>query len=146
MSAYLPPGLAQPQIEADGLTAPYREAAAQGRLMVQKCLHCGAWQWGPEYICHQCHRFDVGWTEVEPRGRIYSWQRVWHPVHAALRGHGPYIVVLAELPQAGNIRMLGNLLGDPLQPVCIGAPVQAVFEHHADAQPSYTLVQWRVTP
>ena len=31
----------------------------------------------------------------------------------ALNGHGPYIVVLVELPEYGNIRMVGNLLGDP---------------------------------
>ena len=47
------------------------------------------------------------------QGRIYSWERPWHPVHPALKGHGPYIVVLVELPDAGNVRMLGNLLGDP---------------------------------
>ena len=44
-------------------------------------------------------------------------------VHAALREHGPYIAVLVELPHAGNVRMLGNLLGDPLQDVRVGAPV-----------------------
>ena len=41
--------------------------------------------------------------------------------------------MLVELPHAGNIRMLGNLLGDPRQEVTIGAPVEAVFEPHDDA-------------
>jgi uncharacterized OB-fold protein len=48
-----------------------------------------------------------------------------------------------ELPQAGNIRMLGNLLGDPKQIVTIGEPVEAVFEPHDDAKTPYTLVQWK---
>ncbi len=61
-------------------------------------------------------------------------------MHPALAGHGPYIVVLVELPEYGNIRMVGNLLGDPRQEVRIGAPVEAVFEPHAD----FTLVQWRI--
>jgi hypothetical protein len=39
--------------------------------------------------------------------------------------------------------MVGNLVGDPLQLVRIGAPVTAVFEHHNDGQPQYTLVHWR---
>jgi uncharacterized OB-fold protein len=65
-------------------------------------------------------------------------------VHPALKEHGPYIVVLVELPQAGRIRMVGNLLGDPLQPVTIGAPVEAVFEPHDDAASPFTLVQWKV--
>jgi uncharacterized OB-fold protein len=64
-------------------------------------------------------------------------------VHPALKSHGPYIVVLVELPDAGNVRMLGNLLGDPQQDVPIGAEVEAVFEPHDDAKPPFTLVQWR---
>jgi uncharacterized OB-fold protein len=101
------------------------------------------WQWGPEWICHRCLSFDVGWERVEPRGRIYSWERAWHPVHPALTGHPPYLVVLVELPHADGVRMVGNLLGDRHQAVRIGAPVDAVFEPHDDAQVPYTLVQWR---
>jgi hypothetical protein len=64
-------------------------------------------------------------------------------VHPALKDHGPYVVVLVELPEAGNVRMIGNLVGDPLQTVEIGAPVEAVFEPHDDVTPPYTLVQWK---
>ena len=85
----------------------------------------------------------MDWHKVSGRGRIYSWERPWHPVHPSLKGHGPYIVVLVELPAAGNIRMLGNLLGDPKQAVRIGAEVAAVFEAHDDAKPPFTLVQWK---
>jgi uncharacterized OB-fold protein len=53
-------------------------------------------------------------------------------------------VVLVELPEAGGIRMLGNLVGDPRQVVTIGAPVEAVFEPHDDAKVPFTLVQWKV--
>jgi uncharacterized OB-fold protein len=80
---------------------------------------------------------------VEPRGLIYSWERIWHPSHAALKGHGPYLAVLVELPQAGHVRMVGNLLGDPMQEVHIGAPVVGVFEHRQEANPPYSLLQWR---
>jgi uncharacterized protein len=86
----------------------------------------------------------VKWEEIKGRGRIYSYQRPHHPVHPALNKHGPYIVVLVELPDYGNVRMVGNLLGDPSQPVAIGGAVEAVFEPHDIANPPYTLVQWRV--
>ena len=96
----------------------------------------------PEWICHACRSFEVGWEHVDGRGRIYSWERVWHPVHPALRDTGPYVVVLVELPQAGGVRMIGNLVGDPHQEVVIGAPVTAVFEQHAAVVPPYALVHW----
>lgn len=143
-SAYLPAGLPIPVAEADGLSAPYWAGLRQNRLMVQRCGHCNTWQFGPEWICHRCHAFDPEWTEVEPRGLIFSWERVWHPSHAALRRHGPYLAVLVEIPHAGGMRMVGNLLGDPMQVVSIGADVDGVFEHHFDSDPAYSLLQWRI--
>jgi len=129
---------------SEPLTAAYWEGTRQRRLMVQHCQGCGQLQWGPEWICHACHSFDLGWEEVTPRGRIYSWERPHHPVHPALAGHGPYTIVLVELPDAGGIRMVGNLLCAPDALVTIGAEVEAVFEPHDEAQPPYTLVQWRL--
>jgi uncharacterized protein len=141
-TTYLPPGLPVPVPEPDGLSAPFWSALNQGRLLVQRCSHCNSWQFGPEWLCHRCHAFDPPWREVDPRGRIFSWERVWHPSHPSLAGHGPYLVVLVELPQAGNVRLLGNLLGDPMQHVVIGAEVKGVFERHDAPDPGYTLLQW----
>jgi uncharacterized protein len=142
---YLPAGLPRPVAEPDGLDTPYWDGTRRGELRVQRCRACHGWQWGPEWICHRCLAFELEWTAVEPRGTIYSWERAWHPVHPALRGRGPYVVVLVELPLAGGVRMVGNLLGDPMQTVTIGAAVEAVFEPHDDATPPFTLVHWRTT-
>ena len=93
-SSYLPPGLPIPVPEPDGVSAPYWNGLREGVLRVQRCAHCQAWQFGPEWICHKCHAFDPDWVEVPAEGRIYSWERVWHPVHPALKGHCPYLAVL----------------------------------------------------
>ena len=138
--SYLGEGLPVPQPEADGLSAPYWEGLRDEVLRVQRCSACGNWQWGPEWICHVCHSFDLDWVEVEGRGQIYSWERSHHPVHPALKERVPYVAVLVELPAAGNIRMIGNLLGEPMDDVVIGTEVKAVFEHHNESEPPYTLV------
>jgi uncharacterized OB-fold protein len=141
---YLPAGLPAPVPAVDGLDAPYWEGTRAGKLMVQQCGDCSTWQWGPEWLCHNCRSMNMNWVEVEGKGRIHSWERPWHPVHPALKDHGPYIVVLVELPHCGNIRMIGNLLGDPLQDVAIDSEVEAVFEPHDDVDKPYTLVQWKL--
>jgi len=141
---YLPAGLPIPVPEPDNVSAPYWSGLREGILRVQRCTHCGTWQFGPEWICHDCLRFDPQWVEVDPTGHIYSWERAWHPVHPVLKKRGPYLAVLVELPHAGNVRMVGNLLGDALQDVRIGAQVNGVFEHHPDAAPPYSLLQWRL--
>ncbi|OGA61899.1 MAG: DNA-binding protein [Burkholderiales bacterium RIFCSPHIGHO2_01_FULL_64_960] len=126
------------------MSAPYWNGLREGVLRVQRCTHCGTWQFGPEWICHGCLRFDPQWAEVEATGLIYSWERVWHPAHPALKERGPYLAVLVELPHAGNVRLVGNLLGDALQDVRIGAEVEGVFEHHPESAPPYSLLQWRL--
>lgn len=140
---YLPEGLPAPAPEADGLSAPYWDGLKAEELRVQRCSRCQTWQWGPEWLCHKCHSLDLDWVTVEGKGTIYTWQRNWHPVHPALKERGPYLVVIVELPHAGNIRMIGNLLGDPMQVVRVGAPVTVAFEHHRQAEPAYTLAHWR---
>ncbi len=140
---YLPDGLPTPIPMNDGLDKPYWDGLLEGKILVQRCGDCGNWQWGPEWICHSCNSFNMNWTEIAGEGTIYSWERPWDPVHGSLKDHGPYLVVLVELPQAGNVRMIGNLLGDPTQEVTIGTKVKAVIERHDDDQP-YALVQWQV--
>lgn len=141
--SYLPDGLPAPAPARDGLDNAYWEGTRAHELRAQRCNACKMFQWGPEWICHRCHSFDVGWERVSGPARIYSWERAWHPVHPALKDHGPYLVVLVEFPDSDAIRMVGNLVGDPLQDVRIGSEVEPVFEDHAAEDDAYTLVQWR---
>ena len=146
-AAYLQPGLPAPAPSRDGLDAPFWAALAEDRLVAQRCDGCGGWQWGPEWICHRCLGDRLSFQQldgVEASARIYSYERVWHPVHPALKEQGPYLVVLVEFPDADGIRMVGNLLGDPHQEVAIGASVEPVFEHHPEGDPPFTLLQWRL--
>jgi uncharacterized OB-fold protein len=148
MTAYLKPGLPGPVPAPDGLDKPFWQGLNDEVLMLQRCSSCRRWQWGPEWICHRCHSFDLTFEQVAPNGSpngiIYSYERVWHPVHPALKEQGPYLVVLVALPHADDVRLVGNLLGDPRQDVTIGAAVRGVFEHHADAEPAFTLLQWEM--
>ncbi len=146
-TTYLPDALPVPASDGDGLQAPFWSGLEREELLIQRCRHCRTWVFAPEWICHQCHSFDLDWTAVEPTGVIYSWTRVWHPVTPAIAEHMPYLVGVIELPQAGNVRLIGNLLGDPAKAVEIGARVRGVFEHHpaaADnpARKAFTLLQW----
>jgi uncharacterized OB-fold protein len=134
------PGLARPVPMPDGLDAAYWQGLAAGELRIQRCAVCGTWQVPPEWICHACHAWHPQWSPVAPEGVVYTWMRVRHPVHPALRERVPYVVVVVTVPAAGNVKLLGNLLGDPEQDVRIGAPVEGVFERHPEG---HVLLQWR---
>ena len=140
--AYLASGLPLPL--ASELDKPFWDGLREARLLLQRCRACHRFQWGPEWICHRCQSFDFAFVEVPAEGQLYSHQRVWHPVHPALQQQGPYIIALIEIPHADNVRLVGNLLGDPQQVLVIGTEVEAVFEQHAGADPPFALLQWRV--
>jgi len=137
--------LPAPVPSRDGLDADFWHGLTEEKLLLQRCQACERWQWGAEWVCHRCRSFDLAFEPTEANGIIYSHQRVWHPVHPALADHGPFVIVLVELPHADNVRMVGNLLGDPMQPLEIGAAVTGVFEHHPEtegAAPGFTLLHW----
>ena len=107
---------------------------------------CRGWQWGPEWICHRCLGFDLQWVAVAPRGRIYSWERAWHPVHPALAWSRPLHRRAGRAcptrAASGWSAISSAILS---KQVTIGAAVEAVFEPHDEAAPPFTLVQWRKT-
>lgn len=146
-TAYVLPELAIPVPDPDGLDGPYWDAVRESRLVVQRCASCDAWQWGPEWACYECGAANPGWEEVPTgpggtyEGEIYSWERVWHPAAPQLKDAVPYVILMVGLPTAGDVRMVGNLVGDQQAPIEIGRPVRAVFEHHD----RFTLVQWELT-
>lgn len=143
-TTYLPAGIPAPAPYPDGLGQEYWDATRRHELIAQRCNACEGWQWGPEHICHRCHSFDLRYEKVSGKGKIYSWERPWYPAHPAVAQAVPYIVVLVELPDADNVRMVGNLLGDREQEIVIGSEVEAVFEDHDDSEPPFTLVHWRL--
>ena len=137
-TSYMPEGMPLPV--PNDLDAPFWEGTKNHKLLVQRCPKCGTFQFGPEWICYNCRSEDIGWYECSGKGKVYAFERVWHPVHPALKDRVPYLIVLVELPDTGNARMVGNLLGDPEQTVRIGDSVEVVWEDHEEV----TLVQWRV--
>ena len=141
-STYLPAGLPRPAPQTDGLDTAFWEATRRHELVVQRCARCATFQIPPEWLCHRCQSFALTWEKVSGRGRIFSWERIWHPVLPALSESTPYVVVLVELPGADSVRLIGNLLGDPRQEIRTGSDVEAVFEDHD----GFTLVQWRRMP
>lgn len=116
-------------------TAGHWGAARSGVLAVCRCGGCSQVLHPPRGICFACHRTDVRWTPVAPRGRLVSWTVAEHEVHPAFPV--PYTVVLVELDDAPEVRLAGQLPGRPT--LNAGMPMHAHFES-LDAET--TLVQW----
>ena len=123
----------------DPESAPYWEAAADGRLLVKRCSECGRNHWYPRDHCPHCQSAVTSWEETAGRGTIYSWTTVRRPQSAAFADRAPYSLALVELEEGP--RVLG-FLGDSGAAPTIGAPVEVSFEPAGStALPVFHLVE-----
>jgi uncharacterized protein len=118
----------------DADTGGFWQAAADGKVSLRRCHACGRVLHLPKAFCHHCGSWDTGWSEVRPNGKVYSWTTTYRELRPGFTP--PYTVVLVELDDAPEARLVGYLPGEP--PLSVGMPVVARFEPRGDA----TLVQW----
>ena len=100
--------------------------------MIQRCAACGTWRHPPVPICSACHATTHRWERVSGRGRVFSYTIAHHAVHPALVERVPYNIALVELPDAGGVRLVSNLVDVPGEEVAIGLEVEVVFEEQGE--------------
>jgi uncharacterized OB-fold protein len=107
-------------------TEPFWTAAAQGRLLVERCTACGTESFPPRGICRSCHARATEPVELTGPGEVYSLtvnHQRWLPDLPV-----PYAVVLVEFPGHPGVRVVGRLRGCPPEEARIGMPVRIGFE------------------
>jgi hypothetical protein len=121
---FFPDGMPMPM--ADVVTLPWWEAAAQHRLVVQRCKSCGHTRLPPAPLCPECRSTDLDWLEVPGRGEVYTYTLVHRPMAADQKL--PFVIAVVALADSGGVRMISNVVGcDPAE-VRIGMPVELVWE------------------
>lgn len=107
-------------------TAPFWDAARDGRLVVERCDACGALSHPPYGMCRTCHHRSVSFVEVTGPGVVYSHtvnHQRWLPDLEV-----PFAVVLVEFPDHPGVRVVGRLRGCAPDAVEIGMAVHVGFE------------------
>ena len=107
------------------VTAPFFEAAGDGRMVLQTCPRDGPFFY-PRARCPHCWGADWRWTDASGRGTIYAFtiDRLGHdPTQKALAPFAIAIVTLEEGPRA-----VAQIVDCPVEDVRTGMPVEAVFD------------------
>jgi uncharacterized OB-fold protein len=108
------------------ISAPYWQAAREGRLVVQRCEACGHLQLYPRSLCTRCSGERLGWREASGRGRVKSFTVIRRAVSAAYEADVPYVVALIALDEGPTL--MSNVVGCPPEAVRIGAAVRVRFD------------------
>jgi hypothetical protein len=104
------------------LTAPFWEAAFEGRLIIQSCEECGKAVFYPRPICPHCWSDRLVWREASGRGRIKSFSIVSKPGHPGWLPAAPYVVGLVELEEGPT--MLSFILAPADHACMVGEPLE----------------------
>ena len=125
---FFPDGMPPPLANATSL--PFWEAAAEHRLVVQRCSDCAHTRFPPAPICPECREGAFDWLEVPGGGSVYTYTTMHRPVAADMPL--PFVIAVVALDDSGGLRMISNLVDiDPAQ-VEIGMRVELVWEDMSD--------------
>ena len=80
----------------DAASAPYWEAARQGRLLIAECGSCAKVHHYPRPFCPHCFSEDVAWVRVSGRATLHSYV-INHRPMPGWEDDGPYAIALVEL-------------------------------------------------
>ena len=109
-------------------TAWFWDALREHKLLIQRCVDCGAVRHPPRPMCPNCNSLAWDTLETSGRGTVYSYVVPQHPRFPHMEY--PYVVVLVELDD--GIRLVSNLCGVALGDILVGMPVEVFFETFED--------------
>jgi uncharacterized OB-fold protein len=107
---------------------PFWEAAAEGKLVIPRCSHCGHYEWVPQEFCSSCGAWKFSWEPMSGCGKVYSYSIV----HAAqVPGlETPYALAIVRLDE--GVDLLTNIVGCPVEDVQVGMRVAVQFMRRGD--------------
>lgn len=116
---------ARPYPVPDGDTAPFWEAAREGRLRIQRCRACGRAVFYPRAVCPHCTSAELEWVDASGRGSVYSYTII-HRAPEEFRAEAPYVVALVDLEEGA--RMMTRITGTEPGDMAIGLSVAVDFQ------------------
>lgn len=126
---------ARPLPLPDRVTAPYWEAAKEGKLIAQYDAVAGRYRWPPLPYLGTGAGFDFEWRELSGKGTIYSYTIIQPPAHPAFEA--PYVVALVEVEESSEVRFVTHIRNVDPAKLAIGMPVKVQFESVEDVSLPY---------
>ena len=108
-----------PAPEANPETKPFWDAAAEGRLLIKKCVTCGQVHFYPRAICPFCGSDKTEWVTASGRGTVYSYS-------VMRRVPIPYALAYVTLEE--GVTMMTNIVDGDLDAIRIGQRVTVAFK------------------
>jgi len=111
-------------------TRPFWDAAAEGRLLIQRCNACDQWQYYPRPFCKRCWSEDLEWAEASGKGTIYTFSIVRRNDLPSFGDRVPYVPAIIDLEEGP--RMMSEVVDAELESIEVGQAVVVDFREIDD--------------
>jgi uncharacterized OB-fold protein len=115
---------------ADEASKPFFDGARERKLMIQKCVMCGAVMWPVKPRCDNCLGAKLEWTQASGKGTLYSFTLMHQVYHPGFAAEVPYNIAEVDLEE--GLRIITNIVGCPNAALQIGMPLEVTFEDVTD--------------
>jgi uncharacterized protein len=120
------------EISMDAWTEPFWQAAKRDCLVLPRCAHCGHYRMPPTCFCPECTTQKIDWVEHSGKGVLYSYTVITRSPFPGLVDNFLYAPAVVEFPDAGNVRLIGNLVGVARKDIKIGTAVKTIWNEVKD--------------
>ena len=113
----------------DNAALHYWQSAADGKLVLQRCVDCGQFQFYPRALCAACGG-ETEWVDASGRGTLYTFTIIRQNRSEAFVRLSPYAVGIVELDE--GVRMMSNIVGCELDQIEVGMALEVLLLKAAD--------------
>jgi uncharacterized OB-fold protein len=106
-------------------TQPFWDAAAQGKLVFQRCGECKQTHSTPRLFCRQCMAESLQWETSSGQGSIYTFTVNHRAANPHMADKVPYVVAVVQLDE--GFRLMANIVDVQPQSVRVGDRVRVRF-------------------
>ncbi len=113
----------------DNASRHYWQSAAEGRLVVQRCTSCDAYQFYPRALCASCAG-ETEWVDASGRGTLHTFTVIRQNRSEAFAALSPYAVGIVELEE--GVRMMSNIVDCDVEVLEVGMALEVLILKAAD--------------
>lgn len=123
----------------------YWRGLEDGVFQLSRCASCKTWVWPAHHRCGTCGAWELEWVALEPVGKIFTYTRTRYNFdRVSERAEDvPFVTVVAEIPAADNVRVMGVLTGDE-SGLAIGATVRGIILPPSPKTKNYPSLCWQL--
>jgi uncharacterized OB-fold protein len=113
----------------DNAARHYWQRAAEGQLVLQRCLSCDVFQFYPRALCTSCGG-ETEWVDASGRGTLHTYTVIRQNRSEAFAGLVPYAVGIVDL--AEGVRMMSNIVECDVDHLYVGMELEVMLLQAAD--------------